>query len=1169
MLEELSSEAIAALVANLPSMPLAEKEALLSELETLEHKKLLKRCRDDFLTFCAHLYPEWKEGPHHRYMKPLLHKVRDGEETRLTVSMPPRFGKSETIAYMFVAWYLGHLPNHHIMMATHTAALSADFGRKVRNLLDTKAYREIFPNTAVSKDKSAADNWTTTAGGKYLAIGIGANVAGHGAHLLVVDDLCIHKNSIVHTPHGDVPAYSVLVGDYLLGESGWQQVVRKTTSEHATSVCIDGLWVSNEHPVWTFNAGWQRASKIALGDMLRTITFWCKIKSSIIRGLKNVTTSKTVRSVQARVQHLGNDETAVQQPQGRQLHQLWRGGDQGVSRVRDVFGVFATSWPRAINQTYAGSHRQRAGVHSAELPLGRRGDAAEQPNERGSFCVPGEDAVITAVGEDCRHTDSENGASAKGAQNGGRRRNGVAEAELGAAPRKTEEFGWGVGAAVRLFGLSSRLRHAAAVAKNNPPKGRGCAKQYAAGLRWVQEAFVCGVEGIAACLGVLVGVRRVSRVEHIDTAGQFVNFEVRGDNTFFAQGILTHNCSEQAVLSNPDAAFATAWEYIQVGPLQRLMPGGKIVMIGTRWGKKDPIGRALAWAENNPNSTPWTEVRFPAILPSGKSLWPEQWPVDQLLAKKAGMQPQFWAAQYMQEPTSEEGAILKREWWQIWEKDDPPDVEFVIQVWDTAHDTKSHNDFSACITWGVWFNEETRRHEIIMLNAVKGRWEFPQLKQKAMDEYKEWQPECLLIEKKAAGAPLIQELRQMELIVEDYSPSRAGAGVSNDKRARVNSVAPMLFDKVVWAPDHRWAFEVINECAEFPHGEHDDFVDCFVAGTQILLADGTTRAIERVQEGEFVHTPKGPRRVQVAVCTGTHATMRLQTTQGQTIEATPNHPVATTRGWVRLADVRVTDTIKIASVKESVWRSLKKKASHVKQWFLTATPTAVTLKQRALRIENISCVLAGASYYIGRFGSTTTAPYPASTMCTTSTTTPGTMPSRTWHWSQPLNILRSTLKNVRVFAPRLCGSIWQPSETRLLHGTQAKTVAVGTQKSPQKTSGQAEPQESRWTQLGQNAARTLTNWYAKCVALRSRQKSAAPVFVAKRASVETIAPTNEKRQVFNLAVEDAQCFYANGVLVHNCVSMALARYRRGGFVSLSSDRKDEPQLFRRRSAAYY
>jgi predicted phage terminase large subunit-like protein len=113
----------------------------------------------------------------------------------------------------------------------------------------------------------------------------------------------------------------------------------------------------------------------------------------------------------------------------------------------------------------------------------------------------------------------------------------------------------------------------------------------------------------------------------------------------------------------------------------------------------------------------------------------------------------------------------------------------------------------------------------MLLNAVKDRWEFPQLKAKVLEHYKEWEPECLLIEKKAAGAPLIQELRQMDIIVEEYSPSRKGLGVSNDKRARVNAVAPMFFDGSIWAPDYRWAHEVINECAEFPNGEHDDYTD--------------------------------------------------------------------------------------------------------------------------------------------------------------------------------------------------------------------------------------------------------------------------------------------------------------------------------------------------------
>ncbi|NBS71827.1 hypothetical protein EBT31_23360, partial [bacterium] len=143
MLESLDAAALSSLLKSLPSLPKAEKAALLDEIESLTHKKAIKAARDDFLQFCARLYPDWKEGPHHRFLKPILHEVQAGSQTRLTVSMPPRFGKSETIAYLFVAWYLGHNPHHHIMMVTHTAALSADFGRKVRNLIDSPTYQEL------------------------------------------------------------------------------------------------------------------------------------------------------------------------------------------------------------------------------------------------------------------------------------------------------------------------------------------------------------------------------------------------------------------------------------------------------------------------------------------------------------------------------------------------------------------------------------------------------------------------------------------------------------------------------------------------------------------------------------------------------------------------------------------------------------------------------------------------------------------------------------------------------------------------------------------------------------------------------------------------------------------------------------------------------------------
>jgi predicted phage terminase large subunit-like protein len=486
----LTPDQISALLAALPTLPPAEQALLLKDLDDLAAKKSLQGAKDDFLVFCHRVYPGFKEGPHHRFMRPILHKVLSGEETRVTVSMPPRFGKSETISYLFVAWYLGHNPTHHIIMATHTADLSAGFGRKIRDLIDSPIYAELFPDTVVSKDKAAAGNWLTTVGGKYLAIGIGANVAGHGAHLLIADDLV----------------------------------------------------------------------------------------------------------------------------------------------------------------------------------------------------------------------------------------------------------------------------------------------------------------------------------------------------------------SENAMMANPDATFDNAWQYMQIGPLQRLMPGGKIVMIGTRWGKRDPIGRALLWARDNPASPQWLEVRFPAILPSGKSLWSEQWPIEQLEAKRASMLSAYWSAQYQQEPTSEEGALIKREWWKIWEKEDPPEVEFIIQSWDTAHEAKTRADFSACTTWGVWTTED-KESRIILLDAIKGQWEFPELKVKALEQWKQWEPDSLIVEKKAAGAPLIQEMRRMNIVVTEVSPSRGKAGVSNDKYARMNAISDIFQSGLVWAPDKRWAHEVIDNCAEFPNAMHDD------------LSDTVQQAMERYRAGGFLRLP--------------------------------------------------------------------------------------------------------------------------------------------------------------------------------------------------------------------------------------------------------------------------------------------------------------------------
>jgi len=230
--------------------------------------------------------------------------------------------------------------------------------------------------------------------------------------------------------------------------------------------------------------------------------------------------------------------------------------------------------------------------------------------------------------------------------------------------------------------------------------------------------------------------------------------------------------SEQDMKANSRLAFDSAWSWFQTGPLQRLMPGGAIIVIMTRWSLLDLTGRIVDYNIKNPHTTPWEIVELPAILNEDtekeKSLWPEQWPLETLKATKAVLDPRYWNAQYMQNPTSDMSAIIGRKDWQIWEDENPPQVEYVIQSWDTAFETKTSADYSACTTWGVWYNEEDGNSpNIILLDAFKDRMAFPELKQTALKHYKEWEPDAFIVEKKAAGAPLIQELRMLGIPVEE------------------------------------------------------------------------------------------------------------------------------------------------------------------------------------------------------------------------------------------------------------------------------------------------------------------------------------------------------------------------------------------------------------------
>ena len=469
-------------MANLSHLSESQMKEILQLQERLELLNARDACRDSFMEYIRYIWPSFIEGDHHRLIADKLTRVAKGELKRLIVNMPPRHTKSEFASIYFPSWMMGLKPDLKIMQTTHTADLSINFGRKVRNLMDTDEYQKIFPEASLAADSKSAGKWQTGGGGEYFAAGVGGAIAGRGADLLIIDD-----------PHSEQDAMS--------------------------------------------------------------------------------------------------------------------------------------------------------------LPL-----------------------------------------------------------------------------------------------------------------------------------------------------------------------------------------LDSCYEWYTSGPRQRLQPGGTIVIVMTRWSTADLTGRLLNRQTEN-NADQWEVVELPAIFEdSGNVLWPEFWKREELDAVKASIPVSKWNAQYQQNPTSEEGAIIKREWWQLWEKDDPPPCSYVIQSYDTAFSKKETADYSAITTWGVFSPSDGEGEAIILLDAQKGRWDFPELKAVAQEQYNEFEPDMVLIEAQASGTPLTHELRAMGIPVVNYRPSRG-----NDKMTRVHAVSPVFEAGMVWAPDHVFADEVIEECAAFPFAPNDDYVDT------------TTQAILRFRQGNFIN----------------------------------------------------------------------------------------------------------------------------------------------------------------------------------------------------------------------------------------------------------------------------------------------------------------------------
>lgn len=797
----------------------AEMADMITLLDELDERKRVNLAQNDFLAFIAAVDTSYKFGAHLKRLGNLLMGVETGLHDRIAVSMAPRFGKSQMISIYYPAWYLGKHPDHKVIVASHTADLAVDMARKVRNLMQTDEYRRIFPGVSIASDAKAAGKWNTNKGGEYYA--------------------CLRRHALVHTDRGLVPAGQIRVGDRLANASGYVTVQEVYNSEHGETYDVAGLLCSAEHPLWTMNRGWVYAKDLDAGDLLCMASISDRMKALFRRFYGYLEHTH----VSPLVQH----QKPVHQPQQREVGVVRRAWNYAVRALADLRQLCAGHGGAAKSAAYSGSDRREWALQPRELPLGHAYGAGEQQAQQ---CA---DQRKDFGGARQRAGDTARGDPQPNSYRRGAIRPEATAQELRAysAP---EKLGW-VRSAVAQVLVSCGTSSASRQPRRRP------------------EGYLARLAGAAQQLfGLFVGVRPagvIKCVKHSPTT-PFVNFLTDGDHTFFADNVLTHNCgtggalagrgghliivddplSEQDIKAGNTDSLDTTYEWFRAGLRTRLMPNGRLAILHTRWHARDLIGRLVKDGAMNEDGDQYEVFEFPAILNEGtedeKSLWPEQWPLESLQRTKASMPAWQWNAQYQQNPTAQEAAIIKRDWIQWWPGEDPPACDFIVQSWDTALTTKERSDYSVCQTWGVFTTEDDERPRAILLNCVKGKWEFPDLKRVAHEQYEYWQPDSVIIEAKASGQPLIDEMRRSGIFVQDFSP-----GKGQDKIARLNAVSDMFASEQVWFPETRWATDVVDELLDFPSGLHDDQVDALTLALRRIRTGGLLRLASDKQDDEF------------------------------------------------------------------------------------------------------------------------------------------------------------------------------------------------------------------------------------------------------------------------------------------------------------------------------
>jgi predicted phage terminase large subunit-like protein len=740
------------------------------------------KAKNNFINFVKYVWPEAILGAHHTKMADAFDRVARGELKRLIVNMPPRHTKSEFASYLLPAFVMGNKPKTKIIEATHTGELAVRFGRKVRDLMGLENYREIFPEVELKQDSKAAGRWDTNHGGEYFAVGVGGAMTGRGADLLVIDD-----------PHSEQDALSELALD-----NAWEWYSsgpRQRLQPGGAIVVV--MCMTGDTPVLMADGTEKLLQNIRPNDEVATFD-----KGRLSTSKVNNWRSSGVDSIYK-----------IQTQSGKIL----RANERHPFLVMNE-GVL--EWTR-LKHLKAGD--LLVSLKDATDHLGQKQNPA-------SAEPVGQKTAITVKTQ--MHRISHLAVTACGGAFNVAWRGAKAKLQAGGCALSTMAKNTYQRKRLKLQG-STGLNGAMESLLSSTIQWLKSATAFVMSAANPQTATTLAPIGMGSCALTTATTRGKLEDCYATTATLQSDMERR-------QMFLSELQRISDFTADPIASITPDGEEevfdVEVDRTENFIANG-VVSHNTRWGTKDLTARLLK-AQTSHKADKWEVIEFPAILPSGGPLWPGFWKLEELLAVKASLSSQKWQAQWQQQPTNDEGAILKREWWQRWPSEDPPLVEYIIQSYDTAYSKKESADYSVITTWGVFVRDQDSGPNIILLDVKKGRWDFPELKRIAREEYKTWNPDNVLIEAKATGITLQQELRRVGIPVTMYSPGGRRAG--QDKVSRANSIAPILESGMVWAPETEWADELIEECAAFPNGDHDDMVD------------STTQALMRFRAGNFI-----------------------------------------------------------------------------------------------------------------------------------------------------------------------------------------------------------------------------------------------------------------------------------------------------------------------------